>query len=395
VKLCLPPLDGSDEHVKLLEFLPEYGCSVLAIADDLTFADTVGLFILALDPHEFGIHNGRGCGKYDYYGRATNFKTILLGGVAQSDLDDIMDRFQRLLLERQNRQGRDRSAAGGNQGHQFTPVMIQALLLQALCCGCKNECMCNDVLPKGGMTDNGLHTGGNPRNTCFPLSYSLLRWKLKEVGDADGSLYLRLATFIHLQLAEWWFSQQCGSEIDSFDPSHFGKLRMDVDNTLQILEDAALSFEGLDESRFALESFYDQASRLKKSTRSLLIRLDDLEAKSFLLENLESELQHLDAFTNPILHLDRQSKFRANISIVDDCRRLAAENIGGLPILRVSKSPIDGSDLLSWCSSSNLKWKARVEDAWLVVRYEIDGTILFFDAYENSMRSCFRSRQDY
>lgn len=61
-----------------------------------------------------------------------------------------------------------RSAADGKQGHQRTPAMIEALLKDAKA-AVDGEKQRLDHNPGGGFTDVGLHTGGTPRDTAWPL----------------------------------------------------------------------------------------------------------------------------------------------------------------------------------------------------------------------------------
>lgn len=75
-----------------------------------------------------------------------------------------------VLAKAKKRKGDERSAAGGHQGHQKTPAMIRALALQALEQLAAGEgAKVKERVPQGGFTDVGLHTGGQPRDTAWPL----------------------------------------------------------------------------------------------------------------------------------------------------------------------------------------------------------------------------------
>eukprot|EP00965_Chrysotila_dentata_P122483 4047930-Pleurochrysis_carterae.AAC.1 len=63
----------------------------------------------------------------------------------------------------ERKEGEKRSAANNQQGHQKTPAMIKAVLTDAL------RGTPGQTAPRGGCTDVGLHTGGLPRNTMWPL----------------------------------------------------------------------------------------------------------------------------------------------------------------------------------------------------------------------------------
>jgi hypothetical protein len=81
--------------------------------------------------------------------------------------------------------GNSRSAAGGKQGHQKTPAFVHALALKALeitiaeaeaGSGSKDEAEeVEPRQPRGGFTDVGLHTGGTPRDTAWPLVREALK----------------------------------------------------------------------------------------------------------------------------------------------------------------------------------------------------------------------------
>jgi hypothetical protein len=96
--------------------------------------------------------------------------------------------LQDLLRKAEARKGDNRSAAGGKQGHQKTPAFVHALALQALEitiaegeAGCGSNDEADEVeprQPRGGFTDVGLHTGGTPRDTAWPLVRETLKVKL-------------------------------------------------------------------------------------------------------------------------------------------------------------------------------------------------------------------------
>ena len=96
-----------------------------------------------------------------------------------------------LLSKAAERKGDKRSAAGNEQGNQKTPAMIQAVLQDALA---KRE---EGVTPpRGGFTDVGLHTGGLPRNTSWPLVRAVLQSVL------EPTFYRHAMAQMQLWLAE-------------------------------------------------------------------------------------------------------------------------------------------------------------------------------------------------
>lgn len=92
--------------------------------------------------------------------------------------------FNSVMAKVAQRTGEQRSAAGGKQGHQKTPALIRALVLQALAqlaadakaaeAGTATAAV-QEEQPQGGFTDVGLHTGGRARDTAWPLVLAALK----------------------------------------------------------------------------------------------------------------------------------------------------------------------------------------------------------------------------
>lgn len=98
---------------------------------------------------------------------------IHAGAVEEKQWEVLFSNFQQALAKASKRQGYNRTAAGGNQGHQRTPAMICALLKDAKAAldgdGAARH------LPAGGFTDVGLHTGGSPRDTAWSLAREVFK----------------------------------------------------------------------------------------------------------------------------------------------------------------------------------------------------------------------------
>ena len=147
----------------------------MALSTPEMLVGTLSIIVLGLDPHEFDIQwntCNQGADSYDHLGKAKGYKNLLVGTLHKSDLPDVVNRFNEIFTEALSRKRDQRSAAGNEQGHQKTPAFILALLKQAVQNNGKT------FKPKGGFTDNGLHTGGKPRNTSFPLVGSLFEFRL-------------------------------------------------------------------------------------------------------------------------------------------------------------------------------------------------------------------------
>jgi hypothetical protein len=205
--------DGS--CIQWLNFFPEYGCLVVAHSHDQhSLVGTVRVKVLGLDAYEFGLHPRTEDRTYDHVSHAGKFKPIDVGTLHSSDLDRFKTRlFQILSTARTQCGGDGRSASGGKQGHQYTPAFIHAIARQAKTCPCaiKKECNCTKVVPKGAFTDNGRHTGGEPRNTSFPLVRSFLQWCMKQSHDVDGTVFQRFLVFLDLYIVHEWLAQLRGT----------------------------------------------------------------------------------------------------------------------------------------------------------------------------------------
>lgn len=167
---------------KNLSWFPDYGCVVLYNLKANDERRMIAIHVLSLDKFGKVVHIGGG---YQHTADATDFKLLFVGEILEEDLDKFNERFLKFLHMVIERCGKERSAAGGCQGHQRTPAFIHAILRQvySCCCSCEEKCDClevSPVVPVGGFTDVGVHTGGQKRDTCFALVRSLLNWLLDQ-----------------------------------------------------------------------------------------------------------------------------------------------------------------------------------------------------------------------
>eukprot|EP00951_Prasinocladus_malaysianus_P046458 scaffold642906_cov28-Prasinocladus_malaysianus.AAC.1 len=86
------------------------------------------------------------------------------------------------LGKAQSIRGDDRSAQGGEKvGHQKTPAFILCLVKAAVELLAGGEP--RKTPPRGGFTDVGLHTGGQPRDTAWPLARETFKVLLSMLSD--------------------------------------------------------------------------------------------------------------------------------------------------------------------------------------------------------------------
>lgn len=180
---ALTSMDLQAEAFERVEWFPGYGCALMKSVSGCPSGE-VTLNLIALDLHRFQTTSKLSASGYNYVDTAfaTDFEILHIGIGDLEELPKLERAFQHLLSSAQEKTGDQRSARGVKQGHQRTPAFIHALYRQVLL-GSVNE------LPRGGMTDVGLHTGGVQRSTAGPLVFSVLRQSLQELeAKYDGSL---------------------------------------------------------------------------------------------------------------------------------------------------------------------------------------------------------------
>ena len=170
-----------------IKWFPAYGCAAIYHSDSGQRYDYLSVDIIGIDRHELQVHVGKE--DYQFSSVAKSFAILHVGEVAIFNLEGFNRRFNGILKEASQRKGDQRSAAGERQGHQRTPAFIHALFVQALSCECTGKCNCAEVLPKGGFTDVGQHTGGEARDTCFALVCSVSHWSFDHAAASDDSTY--------------------------------------------------------------------------------------------------------------------------------------------------------------------------------------------------------------
>lgn len=141
-----------------------------------------------------------------------------------------LHRTQKLLERAQERKGKKRSAAAKAQGHQKTPTMIEAIMRDAL----RGEEEEGVTPPGGGFTDVGMHTGGAPRNTSWPLVRAVVQVQLEQAGE-HHAYRMGMA-----QLALWETERRLAQSRARLLAAGPVVAAMEIDCTCQMLEEAAV-----------------------------------------------------------------------------------------------------------------------------------------------------------
>eukprot|EP00037_Helgoeca_nana_P031742 m.409107 g.409107 ORF g.409107 m.409107 type:complete len:3050 (+) comp28456_c0_seq1:346-9495(+) len=172
-----------NERPKLqyVRFFPQYGCILVGVTSyGCRSVPTVRLRLLAPDEWAFATADTR-VGAAPPPGSMTQ---LVAGEVSIEQLDPFILTFDKLFIKAKTKKGGQRSAATGDQGHQKTPNFILAVLQDAI----EADTGAKTHLPKGGMTDVGLHTGGQARSTAWPLAAALARFVVEHlVRDLPSS----------------------------------------------------------------------------------------------------------------------------------------------------------------------------------------------------------------
>lgn len=82
----------------------------------------------------------------------------------------------------------------GQKGFQRTPAFVHSVVTEALqlfqvngpASSCGSGLGGSGEMPRGGFTDVGLHTGGLPRDTCWPLVKETMQVCLNQPNTKSG-----------------------------------------------------------------------------------------------------------------------------------------------------------------------------------------------------------------
>jgi hypothetical protein len=225
-----------------IRWLPDYASAIIVHHANFQLPGTVNITIIGLDSHSFSMHHDDADG-YMHEADALDYKIRMAGTTEEEKVRAFWARFNEILMTAQTSRGGRRSAAGGDQGHQFTPALIHAVATQSINCPCEETkaCSCQELVPKGGFTDVGCHTGGLPRNTSYAVVKFVLEWTLAQGGHVDKVLFRKLFLLVHLRILS---DRVHRVEEDSKDAraEKAWRARADLDIAFRILE--VISIEG-------------------------------------------------------------------------------------------------------------------------------------------------------
>ncbi|KAJ3031469.1 UNVERIFIED_CONTAM: hypothetical protein HDU68_003800 [Siphonaria sp. JEL0065] len=315
-------------------WFPEFGCALVLESVDMT---EFSLQLLFLDKWEY-YSRRRGTGHHDEYSSPSLDSVGLIHvGTVEKELFDsrFAPCFNDSFSTSRKRYGEQRSAASGQQGHQKTPAFIKAVLLQTLTAMQVKAGSVDPFVPFGATTDVGLHTGGKPRSTSWPLAVHALKTFLP-----TQDMFLQTISLLDLFLL--------GSKVAS------------VENSPNLIANDS-----------------DECCVMIKTTTERLIALQSatdisIEKAADCVVQLESRLTaHVESFTKKnSFSVPSEGDLiftRANLSqkptpldpgtsglSLDEVHKLRNANIGALPLLdiqRIISLPDRYSVLLKWANS--------------------------------------------
>jgi hypothetical protein len=327
--------EGPEEEEGRIDYMPEYGCALMKSPAGCA-SGVVALNLISLDLHRFETRSARSTthdgGHHHYVDNASpaGYQVLHVGRFNLVDLKAGLDSFAGKLAAARTRTGDERSAAGGEQGHQRTPAFVHALLREAF--GMRRQQI---QLARGGWTDVGMHTGGQERRpTAWPLVTSCLHHLLNNrkhtsIRLSTDKLYGKFVAYFGLHACDGklrlYDERSATSEPRSNAPDVL------LDETFRILQAAsilaaALSDEGVDMSHFfhRSKSIRDRISD-KASSRSHLF--------SERYELPQSDKDIMGVFDSYNFNIPAEYSPANDASSKSKVCKLTRQNLGWAPVL--------------------------------------------------------------
>ena len=258
------------------------------------------------------------------------------GNLRITELQEFHERVTKLLCKAEQRTGDERSAASGKRpGHQKTPAFILSLVRTAALD------LEHPRLPKGGFTDVGLHTGGIPRDTAWPLARETCRVLLAlHCRCAEASTHpeeLWAQALAHFDL--WILNRQ----VAAIKPHLLGQ---DIlTGTMQILDSAAAKGSQLSQSGQigdeACNAFLDDCCAARNLLDNAAAERALTKAQAFTLEpTTVTDICGSDRCYLPLGSTPAAMVPKATRNGLEEARARAQRNLGALPVLRAFPCPI-------------------------------------------------------
>ncbi len=275
-----------------INWFPAYGCAVLIHTSPGQWSDLLSIDVIGLDGHDLEVHRGEKA--YQYTSVAKTYAQLHVGNIPIDEKSEYIDSFQRIFEMASSRNGDGRSAAGGKQGHQKTPSFIQAVLLQALIRrdDYDNEDDDNAVVrPKGGLTDVGLHTGGQKRDTCYDLARSVFQFFLDQGSVLDDSFsdifFEAVMIHFHMYILENAYKVLFAIGATVYSVSVRSKVNPKVEYVFHILKHVALLAAHLSDDDHDLQEYYERMKSIRGKIEKSISNWDKANLKKYSLIGMD------------------------------------------------------------------------------------------------------------
>jgi hypothetical protein len=246
--------------------------------------------------------------------------------------------FERLLDKAQRLTGDQRTAAKragqeDTQGHQKTPAFIDAVIkdaIEAVFIG--QQCPRVASQPRGAFTDVGLHTGGQRRETSWPLAHAVIGTFLQqsiteEWANSDRIKREMLELQLFLMRESW-----VGGRLNTISPRvilgdvtvHCGR----GDLAMQMIASTALRGAELSDKGYHIGLLESQLAELRCELDHAISSHHVEAAKTFslpskaCLENCMASTQHPELPFPPVAEVNDSATNH------DEYRRMALQNLG-------------------------------------------------------------------
>ncbi len=346
----------SDDYLSLLAqnpvfFFERYGCAVISISSlGLDQVMTSHLHLLGLDCWTFQTHSNEHS-ESSFASYASNCSPLYMGRIATASLSDLIADLKDRLSQAEVRTGDQRNATSNKQGHQKTPAFIACIVQDALThprSSLANKIAEPQSKPRGGFTDVGLHTGGQKRNTAWPLARSVAHYVFQQLPRLGAKhdidvLFRQTVLLFKLWLIKLW--------LKSIDSS-FSYLQIDI--LMNLLECIVCDAVPLADNGHDVSEIENKLRKLRLRAEQLR---DRLIASDVAKWSLPTGLENLNlfSFTHIVLPPAESS---AKAPPHDAIRANELKNSGWLSLLldgsSASASSITLSKILQWVNQFQL-----------------------------------------
>ncbi|KAG7675177.1 hypothetical protein KSW81_002679 [Nannochloris sp. 'desiccata'] len=239
---------------------------------DTRYGDEISILIVGLDAWKFQTHSITQ-GAIEHSSTCEGSCVLHAGSISVEDTCRFFNILEKLLVKAQSKKGEARSAASNNQGHQKTPSFIDALVRDAMRKLRRGEdgsdCASQ---PRGGFTDVGLHTGGEARNTAWPLFKESLKTILQYSSvyqSPSAELFECILAHFHL----WLLNRQ----VALLTPQNATQLM--VNATMKMLELSSNAAAELIDHGFVLGQAEDSCQKARMQLEAIALQRAELAAR--------------------------------------------------------------------------------------------------------------------